>query len=234
MRFNTILHLAAYFRDWLSDPRRVASIVPSGPVLARMMTREVVPHEGPILELGPGTGAFTRALLNRGVGERDLTLVEFGERFAGMLERQFPQARVVRMDAAQLSRRNVLSESSFASVISGLPLLSMSARNVIRVLVGAFRYLRPGGAFLQFTYGPLCPVSRDILNRLGLRATLVGWTVRNLPPAAVYRIVRRQSMVTAGWQASVRRTRRVGGTEDLGGKSDVGAAPIVRQPALGR
>jgi hypothetical protein len=55
---------------------------------------------------------------------------------------------------------------------------------------GAFSYLRPGGAFYQFTYGPRCPVPRPILDRLGLQSAYIGGTVRNLPPAAVYRISR--------------------------------------------
>ena len=50
--------------------------------------------------------------------------------------------------------------------------------------------MRPGGAFYQFTYGPRCPVPRPILDRLGLKATRIGGTVRNIPPAGVYRISR--------------------------------------------
>ncbi|TIT80529.1 MAG: phospholipid methyltransferase, partial [Mesorhizobium sp.] len=50
--------------------------------------------------------------------------------------------------------------------------------------------LKPGGAFYQFTYGPRCPVARPILEGLGLSATHIGRTMLNVPPAAVYRIVR--------------------------------------------
>jgi phospholipid N-methyltransferase len=59
------------------------------------------------------------------------------------------------------------------------------------ILTGAFFYLRPGGAFYQITYGPHCPVADVILDRLGLQATRIGQTFRNLPPASVYRISRR-------------------------------------------
>lgn len=55
-----------------------------------------------------------------------------------------------------------------AAAISDLPLIVMSRRKVFRVLSGAFEFIRPGGTFYQFTYGPLCPVPRAILNRLGL------------------------------------------------------------------
>lgn len=75
-------------------------------------------------------------------------------------------------------------------MISGLPVLSMPPRKVIAILRGAFGYLRQGGAFYQFTYTSRCPIPKPILDRLGLRATRVGSTLRNIPPAAVYRIAR--------------------------------------------
>ncbi len=68
-----------------------------------LITRDIQPDDGPVLELGPGTGVFTKALLARGVSERDLTLIEYGSEFMRMLQFRFPQARVLWMDAAQLA-----------------------------------------------------------------------------------------------------------------------------------
>ncbi|WP_246088423.1 class I SAM-dependent methyltransferase [Phreatobacter stygius] len=181
-----------FFRLWIANPLRVAAVAPSGATLARLMTQEISPDDGPVIELGPGTGVFTRTLLARGVRESDLTLVEYGSDFTRMLQLRFPRARVLWMDAGQLARFDLFSGAPVGAVVSGLPLLSMSPRKVTSILQGAFSYVRPGGAFYQFTYGPRCPVPRPILDRLGLKATRVGHTVRNLPPAAVYRIVRRQ------------------------------------------
>lgn len=180
-----------FFWSWTSDPLRVAAIAPSGESLARVMTREIGPSDGPVLELGAGTGVFTRALLAQGVRESDLTLIEYGSDFMRMLQMRFPQARVLWMDASQLGQYQLFPEANVGAVVSGLPLLSMSPRKVMSILTGAFGTLRPTGAFYQFTYGPRCPVPRPILDRLGLKATRVGGTVRNLPPAAVYRITRR-------------------------------------------
>ncbi len=81
------------------------------------------------------------------------------------------------------------------AVVSGLPLLSLPRRTVIRILLSAFRHLRVDGAFFQFTYGPGCPVPSVVLDRLGLRAQRIGRCIANLPPATVYRISRRQGMV---------------------------------------
>jgi phospholipid N-methyltransferase len=162
--------------------------------LAEIITSEISPETGGVLELGPGTGAFTRAILARGVEERDLTLVEFGSDFARLLQFRFPEAKVLWMDAAWLGRTE-LTRGPFGAVVSGLPLLSMPSRKVMAIMAGAFAHLRPGGAFYQFTYGPRCPISRRILDRLGLRAVCIGGTMRNIPPAAVYRITRRRAVV---------------------------------------
>ncbi|NKM26089.1 class I SAM-dependent methyltransferase [Rhizobium laguerreae] len=175
---------------WLRAPLRIASITPSGPRLAGLMTKEISTLTGPVLELGPGTGVFTAALLERGIAERDLTLVEYERDFATLLQGRFPDARVLRVDVRQMWK-TALSGSFFGGVVSGLPLLAMRPEDVRTLLEGCFSNLRPHGAFYQFTYGPKCPVPVEILDSLDLVATRIGWTLRNIPPAAVYRISRR-------------------------------------------
>jgi phosphatidylethanolamine/phosphatidyl-N-methylethanolamine N-methyltransferase len=186
----TLRDKASFLRAWLADPLRVAAITPSGAALAKLVTAEVSPATAPVLELGAGTGAFTRALLARGIQERDLTLLEYSANFAQLLSERFPRARVLAMDAAQLAHAPVFEGAPVGAVISGLPLLHMSPRKILAILGGAFGYLRRGGSFYQFTYMPRCPVSRRLLEKLGLEATRIGGTLRNVPPAAVYRISR--------------------------------------------
>ena len=105
----TIHDTGAFLRAWLAAPLRVASVAPSGPALSRLITSEVLPGSGHIVELGAGTGVFTRALLDRGIDESDLTLVEFDMDLAMLLRRKFPLARVLRMDAAGLGAAGLLS-----------------------------------------------------------------------------------------------------------------------------
>jgi phosphatidylethanolamine/phosphatidyl-N-methylethanolamine N-methyltransferase len=180
----------AFLRAWLAAPLRVASIVPSGPALSRLITSEISPASGHVVELGAGTGVFTRALLQRGVDETDLTLVEFDWDLAARLRQKFPQARVLRMDAAALGQAGLLTLSPVGAVVSGLPLLSMPDVKVKAILSGGFDLLGEGGAFYQFTYGPICPVRKPVLEALGLKAARIGGVLKNLPPAAVYRISR--------------------------------------------
>lgn len=186
-----------FLRAWASNPGRLGALAPSGPALARLITSEIDTSTGPVLELGPGTGVFTQALLARGLREHDLTLIEFGSDFAALLQVRFPAARVLWADASQLARYRLFEGAPLGAVVSGLPLLNMGPRKIMAILSGAFGYLRPRGAFYQFTYGPRCPVPRPILDRLGLKATFVGCTLRNLPPASVYRISARP-MALAG------------------------------------
>tara|TARA_R110002049_G_scaffold309107_3_gene517219 strand:- start:40071 stop:40691 length:621 start_codon:yes stop_codon:yes gene_type:complete len=191
MKYSDYLRFA---RLWVARPSRIGAIAPSGKLLAKLIAEEIAPSNGPVLELGAGTGVFTQALLDRGISERDLTLVEFETDFADMLKQRFPQARILSIDATKLRHGLLFEGADVGAVVSGLPVLSMPPRKVISIISGAFGYLRPAGAFYQFTYGPRCPVPRPILDRLGLKATYIGRTVRNLPPASVYKITRRRPL----------------------------------------
>jgi phospholipid N-methyltransferase len=181
----------AFLRAISADPSQIGAIAPSGPALARLITSEIGSHSGPIIELGPGTGVFTQALLDQGVREQDLTLIECCPDFAQLLEQRFPAARVLQMDAGRLHRQGLFPQESIGAVVSGLPLLNMSPAKVLTLLRGAFRCMHSGGAFYQFTYGPLCPVPKTCLDRLNLQSTCLGRAFVNIPPAAVYRITRR-------------------------------------------
>jgi len=192
----------SFFQAWMSSPRRVGAVAPSGAALAELITREITASSGPVLELGPGTGVFTYQLLKRGIRQQDLTLIEYGSDFMRLLQIRFPGARVLWMDASRLAAERIFDGAPVGAVISGLPLLNMSTRKMISILGGAFGYLRPGGAYYQFTYGMRCPVPRPILDRLGLKATLVDRTLRNVPPAAVYRLTRRPQVRLVASNAS--------------------------------
>lgn len=181
----------SFFLTWLRHPLRTAAVLPSGEALAAAMTAGIDPASAPVIELGPGTGVFTRALLARGVPQARIALVELGAEFVEPLRRQFPDATLVRADASRLGSLQFFDGEPAGAVVSGLPLLAMPPTTVRRVLDESFSRLRIGGAFFQFTYGFRCPVPPAVLDRLGLRADRVGVALRNVPPAAVYRIERR-------------------------------------------
>lgn len=189
-------------------PFQVAAIAPSGRALARLITQEIDSRSAPVLELGPGTGVFTRALIARGLDQADLTLVEFDETFAALLRSRFPDARVVHANAARIRADALFPVVGAGAAVSGLGLLSMPPRTVFAILLRAFECLRPGASFYQFTYGPRCPVPRPILDRLGLEAVRVGGTLRNIPPASVYRISRRAAFPAETGQTAAHSQRK--------------------------
>lgn len=147
-----------FLRAWLANPLSVGAVAPSSKRLACLITSELDSCRGPVLELGPGTGVFTDALIRRGVPERELTLVELGVEFAELLSARYPQAAVLRKDAAHLFNHQPPCGSRYAVVISGLPLLSLPSHSVMRILARVFALSRADAALYQFTYGWRCPV----------------------------------------------------------------------------
>ena len=191
-------NLLLFFRALACSPRSVGAIAPSGANLASLITSEITAASGPVLELGPGTGVFTEALLARGVRESDLTLIEYGSDFMRLLQARFPRARVLWMDAAWMASYD-LFEEPLGAVISGLPLLNFSTGKVTAILTATFSKLRDGGSFYQFTYGMQCPISKAHLDEMGLKASCMGRVLLNVPPASVYRITRSKPARLADW-----------------------------------
>lgn len=190
----------SFLMAWAVAPFRVGSVTPSSSSLAALMTRDIGPETGAVLELGPGTGPFTRALLSRGVNEEDLTLVESDPDFAALLKRRFPSARVFEMDAVGLRHLTLFEGPPAGAAVSGLPFRLISPRRTLAILEGVFANLRPGAALYQFTLGRRCPFDQALLDRLDLEVTRVGYTFRNLPPATVYRVSRIKTVSTYDWR----------------------------------
>src|SRR5689334_20916019 len=89
-----------FLRAWMRAPLVTAAMLPSGPFLSRAMAAAVDPAApGPIVELGPGTGAVTAALVERGVAPERLILIEYLPEFSDLLRRRYPSARVIPGDA---------------------------------------------------------------------------------------------------------------------------------------
>src|SRR6476469_6792666 len=115
-----------FFRSWMEKPLAMGAVTPSGKALARTMAAFVDPATpGPIIELGPGTGPVTEALVARGVDPARLVLVEFDPTFCRLLRKRYPQATVVQGDAYSLKRLLAgLMQNPAAGVDSGLPLFT--------------------------------------------------------------------------------------------------------------
>ena len=183
-------HRGVFFRSWLRDPFHVGAVAPSSRSLAKLMATDV--HAGAcVVELGAGTGTLTTALVDSGVRQEDLFLVDQHADFAAVLRARFLRANVVQADAATLTQRLGALRGRVDYVISGLPILWFNRETKAAILSEAFELLKPDGRFQQFTYLGRPPVGPRLLTELGLRATLLGIAPMNLPPAFVYRFARR-------------------------------------------
>ena len=179
---------ARFFRSWLDNPGIAGAVSPSGRFLARMMARYVDPRKaGPVVELGPGTGAITEALLERGIAPGRLFLVEFDPGFCKLLKRRFPGVHVIKGDAYQLSQalRGRLRRPP-AAIVSSLPLLLKPETQRLALLADAFDCMTPDGCFVQFTYGRVSPVPRDKALALDFHVEASPPVWLNLPPARVW------------------------------------------------
>jgi phosphatidylethanolamine/phosphatidyl-N-methylethanolamine N-methyltransferase len=175
-----------FIRSWLEKPLAIGAVTPSGRVLARTMARYVDPGiAGPVVELGPGTGPVTEALVAHGVPQKRLVLVEFNPGFCRILRARFPEATVVQGDAYSLRRTlgDVLDEPA-AAVVSGLPLLNKPMRTRIRLINEAFGLMHEQAPFVQFTYSMAAPPIPKGLSRVATEASERIWM--NLPPARVW------------------------------------------------
>lgn len=179
-----------FIGQWLKNPRQTAAVAPSSPELAAAMLGELPAGSRRVIELGGGTGAITRAIVDHGIAGDALLVLELNEELHAHLHRRFPEELLVLGDAVELPR--LAAEAGFLAagpadaVISGLGLLAMDRELVTKILRSAFACLRPDGRFIQFTYGPVSPVSDSVLDALGLRMRRGEFVLRNVPPATVY------------------------------------------------
>ncbi|MBP2302902.1 class I SAM-dependent methyltransferase [Azospirillum picis] len=177
-----------FVERWIRSPLKVASVTPSGPELCRAMAKAAL--AGParrVVELGPGTGPVTSALLSHGVSPDNLLMIELDPAFADHLALQHPTATVVRGDATRMQR--ILQTHGWPecnAVVSGLPLIAMPLSVQARIVRSAFSMLAPDGLFVQFTYGPFAPVNPELIRRMRLKPRRFAWIARNLPPASVW------------------------------------------------
>ena len=186
-----------FFRQWLRHPLSTAAFSPSGRQLARQMIAELPVGARRVIELGGGTGVFTRAVIQHGIAPRDLMVLELNDQLFAHLRDTFTGAHVVHGNACELKnlaeQDGYLQDGLADAAISGLGLLSMSRATQLAILQATFSVLKPAGRLIQFTYGPSSPVPRELLAELGLQVRRGGFAWWNVPPASVYVYTRNRS-----------------------------------------
>ena len=173
-----------FFKGWIDKPRAVGSIIPTSSVTARKMASVVNPDSGhPVLELGPGTGVITRAILARGVKPENLWSVEYSADFVEHLKEIFPAVNIVQGDAFNLDAALPEKGMVFDSVVSGVPLLNFPVEQRVRYIENILDRIPAGRPIVQLTYGPLSPVPP---RRGNYSVEHFDFIVRNLPPTQLW------------------------------------------------
>jgi phosphatidylethanolamine/phosphatidyl-N-methylethanolamine N-methyltransferase len=174
-----------FFKGWIDNSKAVGSIIPTSSVTARRMASVTDPHSGlPVLELGPGTGVVTRALLAHGVKPQDLWTVEYSSDFVGHLKASFEGVRVIHGDAFDLDTAlGADAPVLFDSIVSAVPLLNFPTPQRIRYVEGLLDRIPAGRPVVQITYGPLSPVPAGKGN---YTVEHFDFVLRNIPPSQLW------------------------------------------------
>ena len=176
---------ARFLRSWAERPLQLGAVQPSGRALARTMASYVDPAtRGPIVEIGPGTGPVTAALLRRGIAAERLVLLEFSAEFCTLLRRRHPGARVIEGDAYVIGKTLApLRLPPAAAIVSSLPLLTRPVSARLDLLRQCFDLMKDGAPFVQFTYATLAPIPRSAEDYTATPSRRI-WL--NVPPARVW------------------------------------------------
>jgi phospholipid N-methyltransferase len=185
-----------FFREFLTNWQTTGAVAPSSSGLARrMMEAAHVAQAKCLLELGPGTGAFTRQIESTlPKGSRYLGL-DMNPTFIETLRRRFPLLRFEKAPAQDFDYESFLSGEGFDAIVCGLPWTAFPESLQTAILDRAFSVLKPGGIFATFAYTgfhrlPRGQKFRELLagHCAQLSTTATVW--RNLPPAFVYRALK--------------------------------------------
>ncbi len=174
-----------FFKTWIDKPKAMGAVLPTSSVTARRMASLITEQsDDPVLELGPGTGVITKAILARGVKPSKLFSVEYTEAFIPQLKSDYPEVNILHGNAFQLDDvLPDLGDSRFDTVISAIPMLNFPLEKRIGLLNELFDRLKPGRPIVQISYGPVSPIPPDWQT---YSVEPFDWMVRNIPPARLW------------------------------------------------
>jgi phosphatidylethanolamine/phosphatidyl-N-methylethanolamine N-methyltransferase len=174
-----------FLKSLADHPKLTGAIAPSGTGLSRLMASFVDRNDPkPVLELGPGTGVVTAALIERGIAPERIIAIEFNPDFCRLLRDSFAGVRLVQGDAYDLAATLPKEDAGpFSAVVSSLPLLNRPPEIRLALIEQALGRMAPGRPLIQFSYSLFPPV-KAIPGRFTVERSK--WVIMNLPPARVW------------------------------------------------
>jgi len=179
-------HRLQFLQGFLTRPKEVGSIIPSSRFLERRVVRVADVREArTIVELGPGTGGTTRAILKAMAAPARLLAIEINARFAQLLGR-IPDRRLTVHEGSAAEIAEALSAHGLPpadAILSGIPFSTMPRDQGLDILRSVHDSLAPGGVFVAYQV-------RDRVEDLGRHVfgdAQVQTVMLNVPPMRVYR-----------------------------------------------
>jgi phosphatidylethanolamine/phosphatidyl-N-methylethanolamine N-methyltransferase len=178
-----------FFKGMVSQPKKVGAIVPTSSITARRMASVINTHSGlPVLELGPGTGVITKAILAQGIKPENLTSIEYSTDFYQQLLRSYPGVNFINGDAFDIATTlGDQKDQIFDCVISAVPMLNFPMASRISMLEQLLDRLPPGRPVIQISYGPVSPI---VAQPSRYHIKHFDFVVRNIPPAQLWTYTR--------------------------------------------
>ncbi len=180
----------SFIKNFWQEKKMVGAMSPSSKFLAQKMLKNVDFKKAKvIIELGPGTGVFTKKILEKMAPDAKLLVFELNTDFYNMLKAEIQDNRMVLIhDSAEkiteyLHQENLLNADY---VISSLPLANFPKKLVDTILKESYNILKNQGKYIQFQYSLL---SKKLLENQ-FQAVHISFTAINFPPAFVYTCVK--------------------------------------------
>ena len=180
-------HPIAFLRGFLERPKEVGSIIPSSRWMERRITRTAeIANAKVIVELGPGTGGTTKALLNAMGPDARLLAIEINPGFCQLLADTIDDPRLIVHQGSAAEIPEALAQHDLEApdvVLSGIPFSTMPKELGLSILRSVREGLRPGGRFVAYQF-------RDVVHTLGKRVfgpASIQIELLNMPPMRVYR-----------------------------------------------
>ncbi len=183
---------ALFFRELICHPRQTSMLVPSSSSLADVMVvSDKIERAKTVVELGPGTGAFTYKI-HELCSDKLFFAMELNSDFVAMLKSKIPNLKIYNDSAGNIKNYlNLHNAESTDLVISSLPWASFSPRLQNKLLACIRRSLCKGGEFITYSYVhthlfPHTQKFKRVLYRhfSEVKTSKIVW--KNIPPAFAY------------------------------------------------
>ena len=176
-----------FLMRFIISPQTIGSVYPSSRFLAREMAKSIQPHHK-VLELGPGTGSVTQAILDRGVKEYNLKLIELDASLYKILASRYPGIEVINQCVTSPDLLSSFSDMKFDVVVSSLPLVLFSDDDLDALLTFYKKVTHDESWMVQFTYAKKLAYGSQLIHKKSLNQKFKRKIFLNIPPAKVFHI----------------------------------------------